>query len=78
MFVYVFACVLQKVDFSKAQRYADSIGALCFETSAKSNVHIHDAFAELGTWRRACGLLQRALSLLAVLCEWRLHTQPDS
>ena len=48
----------QEVDFTRAQHYADSIGAVCIETSAKTNVHVHDAFVDIGAWYRlrACGL----------------------
>ena len=38
----------QEVDFVRAQQYADSIGAVCIETSAKTNVHVHDAFVDIG------------------------------
>ena len=40
--------VSQEVDFLRAQQYADSIGAVCIETSAKTNVHVHDAFVDIG------------------------------
>lgn len=37
----------REVDFARAQHYAESIGAICIETSAKTNVHVHDAFVEI-------------------------------
>ncbi len=46
----------QEVDFARAQHYAESIGAICIETSAKTNVHVHDAFVEIGESRGGGGV----------------------
>lgn len=46
--------LLQEVETSKAKAYADSIDAVFFETSAKTNANVFDLFTEIS---ESCYLL---------------------
>ncbi len=39
--------LLQEVDRSMAAAYAEEIGAMYLETSAKEDLHVHDMFVQL-------------------------------
>jgi GTPase SAR1 family protein len=52
-------CAVQEVDAGKAERYAETIGAIFFETSAKTNSNVYDLFTALSA------------SYHCALCGWR-------
>ena len=61
---------LQEVDAGKAQRYADSIGAIFFETSAKTNSNVFDLFTAISAcaaphFASVCVMMLLALSRVA-------------